>query len=178
MIKSLSSHREYLRELFLGNYYKVQCDYCNNDLIVSKDSCEIDLFKPKEIAYDAYDVDSDCIKRSVLQTFSSSPSKDIFTCKCPECGHIIKLTRKEFEKEPISWRGTREGEVVLNEKENCAYKKFISAHVHNVNYDAHGFPKLQYPVELRITQTLLGDFKKCVCTKCGAEQEITDVDKI
>lgn len=178
MIKSLSSHREYLRELFFNNYYKVQCEYCHNDLIVSKDSCEIELYKPKEITYDEYDIDIDEVKRNVLQTISSSPSKDIFVCKCPECGHIIKLTRKEFETQPISWRGTREGEIVLTENENCAYKKFVSNHTHDINYDEHGFPKLQYPVELRITRTLLGDFKKCVCIKCGAEQEITDLDKI
>jgi len=116
-MKTLEAHRRALNELFNGDWFCCICEHCNKQIILNSSEVLVNLYKPqKSLVKDTPTALWDnhtkrfvkCPQSSetVLKTaFSSSPDQDQIAFKCCNCGHTVRMTRKQFEQCHCDYQG-------------------------------------------------------------------------
>lgn len=167
-------------------YYNPICDFCHNEIIMSYNEAEIVLFEPKEVEYERYIYEHNeqgkVKSMRVVKTkemCSSDPDKDIFKFKCPCCGHIIEITRKEAQERMCSYYGDNNIRFILDDFETERARKFKEKHNHSAEFRAQGklaFSTLGQQFTYEITPGGLGKTVVIKCNHCGESEDITNIN--
>ena len=167
-------------------YFHPTCDFCHQEIIMSYDEAEIVLFEPKEEEYERYEFERNeqgevkSVKTVMAKEVrSSDPDKDIFKFKCPYCGHIIEITRKELNELVCTYYGDNNIRFTLDEVETERARKFKEKHNHSAEFRAQGklaFSTLGQQFTYEITPGGLGDTVVIKCNHCGESEDITNID--
>lgn len=180
MRKSLNEWRQELAKALRNIYYTPTCDFCKEVLFMSLDEAEIVLFEPHEEEYVYWEGGfCDKCKKIGKHIVSSNPQKDIFKFKCPKCGHIISLTRKELDDLKCSYYGDNNIRFTLDEVETNRARKFKNEHNHNEDFKKEGklaFTALGQQFTYEITPGGLGDCVVIKCNQCKDSEDITNID--
>jgi len=178
--------RRQLDKALRQRYYNPICDFCHNEIIMSHDEAEIVLFEPKEVEYERYNIVRDLEGNAKLlkpvkekEVRSSDPEKDIFKFKCPYCGHIIELTRKEAQERMCSYYGDNNIRFTLDEVETERARKFKEKHDHSAEFRAQGklaFSTLGQQFTYEIIPGGLGNSVIIKCNHCGETEDITNTE--
>lgn len=186
MHNNMDEWRRQLDKALRQRYYNPICDFCHNEIIMSYDEAEIVLFEPKEVEYEHYEVERNeqgevkSMKPVMAKEVrSSDPEKDIFKFKCPYCGHIIVLTRKEAQERMCSYYGDNNIRFTLDEVETERARKFIEKHDHIDEFIEQGklaFSTMGQQFTYEIIPGGLGNSIIIKCNQCGESEEITNTE--
>lgn len=186
MHKEINTWRNQLDKALRQRYYNPICDFCHHEIIMSQDEVEIVLFEPKEVECEYYKFDSneqDKVKSKntikVKELRSSDPDKDIFKFKCPYCGHIIVITRKEANERMCTYYGDNNIRFTLDEVETERAIKFQEKHNHQDEFCKQGklaFSTIGQQFTYEIIPGGLGNSIIIKCNHCGESEDITNID--
>lgn len=180
MHKEMAEWRKQLCKALRQRYYNPICDFCHQEIIMSQDEAEIVLFEPKEIEREYWVMgDPEHKKHTEKALESSNPDKDIFKMKCPYCGHIIELTRKEARERMCSYYGDNNIRFTLDEVETERARKFEEKHNHQDEFKEQGklaFTTLGQQFTYEIIPGGLGNSIIIKCNYCGECEDITNID--
>lgn len=95
-------------------FYRMKCEYCKEELIVSIKDIHKELYNPIESETDNLYVDSDGSIKTYKskEKISSDVLKDVYYMKCCNCGHLHKLSIKDFQGNECNWEGKKENNSV------------------------------------------------------------------
>lgn len=187
MHHSLKEWKKELDKALRQTYYSPICDFCHNELIMGHDEAEIVLFEPKEVEHEVTDIVLDDQTHQIISTKkriekcieSSDPYKDIFKFKCPVCGHIIEITRKELYERRCSYYGDNNIRFTFDDIETKAAREFIKKHNHHEEFIKRGkmdFSTLGMQFTYEITPGGIGDAVSIKCNHCHESEDITNSD--
>ena len=186
MHKEMAEWRKQLCKALRQRYYNPICDFCHQEIIMSQDEVEIVLFEPKEVEYERYIYEHNELGKVISmktvkdkELCSSDPDKDIFKFKCPYCGHIIELTRKEAQERMCSYYGDNNIRFTLDEVETERARKFKEKHNHQAEFKEQGklaFSTLGQQFTYEIIPGGLGNSIIIKCNHCGEFEDITNID--
>jgi len=186
MHHTLKVWKEELDKALAKFYYTPTCDFCHNKLFMSLDEAEIVLFEPKEVECEHYEFERDDegnVKSAKIvkakEVRSSDPNKDIFKFKCPYCGHIQEITRKELYDLRVSYYGDNNIRFALDDVETERALAFMKKHAHKEELKSQGklaFTTLGQQFTYEFTPGGLGSGVVIKCNICGESENITNID--
>ena len=181
MHHSLKEWKAELNKAIRTTYYHPTCDFCHNELIMSADEAEVILFEPKEVEREYWVMGDPSHKKYTKKELESSdPYKDIFKFKCPVCGHIIEITRKELKDLHCSYYGDNNFRFELDDKETEEARKFMAEHNHSEELRKKKgnpfFSTLGQQFSFEFIPGGLGDEVVIKCNHCKETKDITNID--
>lgn len=173
-METLERHIKTMELLAEVTHYIIKCDFCGTELFCDDNDFEIILYKPKIEEHgvlDKTEIGKWYWKYS-RKLVSSDITKDIFSCKCCNCGHNIKITRAELDKSVE--KPNKNIVIKFTNKETDAANAFVSYHkecTKKQNKDGNSL------FSFIVTPTSIGNTIHIKCSVCGEEKDITDYDK-
>ena len=168
-------------------YYHPTCEFCKQELIFSKDEFDIEMFHPRTVEHEEYEIVIDDNtgditrneKKIIKRLESSDPDKDIITVKCPNCGHICHYTRAELRNLQCNYYGDNNIRFTLDDKETQEALDFMKKHDHSEEFLKQGklgFSTLGQQFTYIITPGGLGSGISIKCNQCHEIKDITNTE--